>query len=323
MSMNDNDASGGDACTQAAHWYARLQTLPVSARTLEQFFEWRKGAGHREAFDAVDRLYRQTGTLADRPAIVAATEQAMTRSAAPPGRRYRWLGTMAAAVVGMVAVGLTAFAMWPSGGEQYATKIGEQRTIRLADGSKVMLDTDTVLTVTFAKDARRISLARGQAYFTVAHDAARPFTVDAGGTRVLATGTQFDVHRSGERIDVTLVEGRVRISSGEHSVAQLQAGQRLIVDGSHVSPVQAIDTAPTTAWTQGRIVLDGMTLEHAIGEVNRYVNTPVHLDAPGFANARISGSVETGDIGSFTAAVTAVLPLKAQTNNDGSVTLRP
>ncbi|RZF60641.1 hypothetical protein EWE75_22000 [Sphingomonas populi] len=323
MSMNDNDASGGDACTQAAHWYARLQTLPVSARTLEQFFEWRKGEGNREAFDAVDRLYRQAGTLADRPAIVAATEQAMTRSAARPVRRYPGLGTMAAAVLGVVAVCLTTLAVWPSGGEQYATKIGEQRTIRLADGSKLTLDTDTALTVTFAKDARRISLAKGQAYFTVAHDAARPFTVDAGGTRVLATGTQFDVHRSGDRIDVTLIEGRVRVSSADRPVAQLQAGQRLILDGSRISRVQAIDTAPTTAWTQGRIVLDGMTLKHAINEVNRYVTTPVRLDAPGFADARISGSVETGDIGSFTTAVTAVLPLKAQTNSDGSVTLRP
>jgi len=230
---------------------------------------------------------------------------------------------MAAAVVGVVAIGFTTFAVWSPGGEQYATKIGEQRSIRLADGSKVMLDTDTALTVTFAKNARRISLARGQAYFTVAHDAARPFTVDAGGTRVLATGTQFDVHRSGDRIDVTLVEGRVRISSQEWSVAQLRAGQRLVLDGSHISPVQAVDTAPTIAWTQGRIVLDGMTLEHAITEVNRYVNTPVRLDAPGFANARISGAVETGDIGSFTTAVTALLPLKAQTNSDGSVTLRP
>jgi len=106
-------------------------------------------------------------------------------------------------------------------------------------------------------------------------------------------------------------------------VAQLRAGQRLILDGSHVSPVQAIDTTPTTAWTQGRIVLDGMTLEHAVTEVNRYVNAPVRLDAPGFADARISGSVETGDIGSFTTAVTAVLPLKAHTNSDGSVVLRP
>ncbi|SDA36867.1 FecR domain-containing protein [Sphingomonas sp. NFR15] len=320
--MNDNDASGGDALTQAAHWYARLQTLPVSARTLDQFFAWRRGEGHREAFDAVDRLYRETGKLAERPAIVAATEQAITRFAAPPRRRYPWPGAIAAAIVGVVAVGFTTVAVWPSGGEHYATRIGEQRTIRLADGSKLMLDTDTALIVSFTKDARRISLARGQAYFTVAHDAVRPFTVDAGGASVLAMGTQFDVQRSGDRIDVTLIEGRVRVSSARRPVTQLQPGQRLVLVSSRISPVQAIDTTPITAWTRGRIVLDGMTLEHAIAEVNRYVNTPVRLGARRFANARISGSVETGDIGSFTTAVTAVLPLKAQANSDGSVTLR-
>ena len=70
--MNDNEVDGDDATEQAAHWYARLETLPVSARTLEQFFEWRKIPGNREAFDAVDLFYRETGTLAGRPAIAAA-----------------------------------------------------------------------------------------------------------------------------------------------------------------------------------------------------------------------------------------------------------
>lgn len=321
--MNDNEVDGDDAAAQAAHWYARLQTLPVSARTLEQFFEWRKITGNREAFDAVDLFYRETGTLAGRPAIAAATAQALRRSASPSNRPSLRIGAMAAAVIGVGVVGLAIFGTWPLSGDRYTTAIGEQRTIRLADGSKVMLDTDTVLTVAFEEKARRISLARGQAYFTVAHDAARPFTVDAGDARVLATGTQFDVKRRGDRIDVTLVEGRVRVSSGEQPVVQLQEGQGLTLDGIQRSAVRAVETTPALAWTQGRIVLDGMTLERAIAEVNRYVKTPVRLDAPDFAQARISGSVETGDVGSFTAAVTTVLPLKAQTNSDGSITLQP
>lgn len=185
-----------------------------------------------------------------------------------------------------------------------------------------MLDTDTLLTVELAKDARRVSLVRGQAYFTVAHDASRPFTVDASDTHVLATGTEFDVHRSGQQIDVMLVQGHVRISSGEHVVAQLQPGQALTVDGERATPVRAIDTTPRLAWMRGRIVLDGMTLERAVAEVNRYVKTPVRLDAARFANTRISGTVDAGDTGSFTKAVTAILPLKSEINSDGSITLQ-
>ncbi|WP_457832782.1 FecR domain-containing protein, partial [Staphylococcus aureus] len=79
---------------------------------------------------------------------------------------------MAALGIAAVVASLTIFSAWPLSGDRYATAIGEQRTIRLADGSKVMLDTDTVLTVAFEEKARRISLARGQAYFTVAHDTA-------------------------------------------------------------------------------------------------------------------------------------------------------
>lgn len=73
---------------------------------------------------------------------------------------------------------------------------------------------------------------------------------------------------------------------------------------------------------RGRIVLDGMTLERAVAEVNRYVKTPVRLDAARFANTRISGTVDAGDTGSFTKAVTAILPLKSEINSDGSITLQ-
>ena len=320
--MNDNGVSGGDARAQAAHWYGRLQTLPVSARTLEEFFAWRRIEGNRDAYIAVDRFYNQVGSVADRPAILAATEQAMTRHSGQSAKRRISRSTMAAAAVALLVVGGTLVAEWPAGGDRYATRIGEQRKMMLADGSRVILDTDTALTVKFDDGARRVSLDHGQAYFTVAHDAARPFSVDASGARVLATGTQFDVHRDGDMVDVTLVEGSVRVSADDRPVARLRAGQALTLNSGRVSPIKAVDTAPATAWTRGRIVLDGMTLQDAITAVNRYVDTPVRLDAPGFADARISGTVDTGDARSFAAAVTAVLPLKAQTDADGSISLR-
>lgn len=320
--MNDNGVSGDDARVQAAHWYARLQTLPVSARTLEEFFAWRRIEGNRNAYEAVDRFYNRAGSLADRPAILAATQQAMNRHALRSSNRGFSTVTMAAAAVALLVVGITLVLEWPAGGDRYATRIGEQRKLMLADGSRVMLDTDTAITVEFVDGARRVSVDHGQAYFTVAHDAARPFTVDAGGARVLATGTQFDVHRQGNTVEVTLVEGRVRVSADDHPVAQLRAGQGVTLDGGHVSLIKAVDMAPATAWTRGRIVLDGMTLQGAITAVNRYVDTPVRLDAPGFAETRISGTVDTGDPRSFFAAVTAVLPLKSQTDSDGSISLR-
>ena len=320
--MNDNGVSGDDARVQAAHWHARLQTLPVSAGTLEEFFAWRRIEGNRDAYIAVDRFYNQVGNLADRPAILAATEQAMNRTAGHFSNRSVSRSTIAAAAVALVFVGVTLVAEWPAGGDRYATRVGEQRQLMLTDGSRVMLDTDTAITVKFVDDARRVSLDQGQAYFTVAHDAARPFTVDAGGARVLAMGTQFDVHRQGDTVDVTLIEGRVRVSADDQPTAHLRVGQGVTLKGEHVSFIKTVDTASATAWTRGRIVLDGMTLQGAISAVNRYVDTPVRLDAQGFAEARISGTVDTGDARSFAAAVTAVLPLKSQTDRDGSISLR-
>lgn len=322
--MTGTDQHGDNAVeAQAAQWFARLKSLPVSRETLQQFFAWQRNETHAAAFDAVERLWSSAGDLGHRPAIVAATHDALSRKV--KRRLPSWSLRPAFAAVAVIVLlllgsGATYWALRPAA-NAYATGIGQQSVVALEDGSKVTLDTDSRIVVRFDKDGRTVVLSQGQAYFTVAHDRARPFHVEAGDTGVLATGTQFNVRRDGTAVDVTLVEGSVRVASPGASSATLRSGQQLLLRPDRAPVVRTVDAGTATAWKQGRIVLDGWTLGRALVEVNRYTPRPVRLGASRFADARLSGTFDVGDIENFVAATTALLPLSAERDADGSIRL--
>lgn len=308
---------------EAAQWVARLATRPVPTDVLALFMIWRKVPEHRAAYDEAAGVWDASADLATRPDMRALAEEAYQR-----GRRQRrsTLGRrfglpVAGLVAVALAIGVTHGLDGAAKSETYGTKVGEQSEVALDDGSRVSLDTDTRLRVRFSPTLRHVDLEHGQAFFTVAHNAARPFVVDADHTDVTATGTQFAVRRLGDEVAVTLVEGGVAVAPPNRPKTQLGAGQQWSLRRDQAPQVRAVDTGVATAWKQGRIVLDDTPLAAAIAEVNRYARKPVKLDSERFAGERVGGSFATGDIASFVAAVTAVLPLAAVRGTDGSIHL--
>ncbi|QJU60282.1 DUF4880 domain-containing protein [Sphingomonas sp. AP4-R1] len=304
---------------EAAAWFARLKTVPVSRGTLEEFFAWRRKDGHYEAFEAVERFWSASALAADRPAVLAATEAALHRRS----RKNRWFGARSIlAACSALALGGIALSWSLSGrGQTFETRVGQQSIVTLDDGSRMTLDTGTRVAVRFDAQERHVRVDRGQAYFTVAHAADRPFTVAMGDAEVKATGTQFAVRMDGGP-RVTLIEGRVLVSGQmiAHPIP-LSPGQQVQLGAARPPVVTSVNTAAATAWTKGRIVLDGATLAAAVTEVNRYTVHPVRLEATRNAANRLSGSVETGDVAGFVEAATAILPVKAVDQPDGTIRL--
>lgn len=303
-----------DAMAEAAQWYARLQGRSISLATVEEFFAWRRVPEHTAAWRELCEFHERAESLASDPAIQEATTAAFSR---PLRRRRLIAGGVAAALA--VASGFLFFAR-PWANQTYSTERAETREIALVDGSRVTLDADTHLTVRYTKDARLLSLDGGRAFFAVAHNPNRPFIVTAGSARVTATGTQFDVRRTGDQTDVALIEGGVDVAT-EGRVSHLNPGQGLSVAGQAKPLSHRIDLATTKAWTTGRIVLDDVPLSDAIAQVNRYTKRSVRLDVQRYATAHISGTFVMGDVPSFTAAVTAILPLRVAHDDDGSYRL--
>ena len=207
-----------------------------------------------------------------------------------------------------VAGGVTAL--------HFKTRHGEQLSRRLADGSLLHLDTDSAVTVRYAKNDRLVTLTSGQAEFEVAHEPNRAFRVVAGSVEVVDLGTTFDVRLEQDSAVVTVVEGRVAVGlsrtpdgrgvnpSQDHASqsVQLRADQQIRVGAGEwpATPI-AVDAQRSTAWLRREIVFDHEPLERVVAEYNRYGATPIEIATPALRNLEISGVFATDDPESFIA----------------------
>lgn len=293
---------------EASAWFSRLNQRRVSTADVHAFAAWRRTPANAEAYARVERLWESSGGLAADPDV-----QQMIEMAARPKKtrgRQRPLGYLAAAGAGAALV-ICAVVGWNAlQPPTYGTEIGERRTIALADGSSVTLDTASRIQVRLSRDRRAIELIEGQALFDVAADASRPFVVSAGGVEVRALGTRFDVRRMNGGARVILAEGRVAVTKADAPEGgwTLSPGQQVLT--TRTAPrVEPVDVATATSWTTGRLIFDHTPLREAIAEMNRYSSVKVELASPGLAQTPVSGAFNAGDMDGFTAALSDLYPV--------------
>jgi transmembrane sensor len=317
------------ALKEAAQWFARLNARSVSTASLHEFRAWRRQPENDAAYGMVETVWRGADSLQSDPDIQGAIAEAMERiGRSVKGTRReasygRWVG---AAVVVLLAVVLFGAGRILRLSRSYETAVGEDRLVLLEDGSRVRLDTDTRLAVRFTPTARQIELLKGQAFFDVAHNPARPFTVQAGSTRVRAVGTRFDVRRDGDQVRVSLMQGAVKVASpatsGQSRVWTLAPGDRLTASPSAQSLHKA-DVDDDTGWMTGRLIFHDIPLASAIEEVNRYNRGKIILNASRLDDVRVNGTFASGDATDFISAVTGLYDLRSSRQPDGSVVLSP
>jgi len=308
---------------EAAEWLARLGDYPISTQTVREFRDWRDDPANDAAYEEAEAFWDANGQVAADPEIMRMTEEALRR------RRRSWRDwlrlpsvrvTLIAATLLVAGLGvILASRMFPT----YSTAPGELRVVRLEDGSRIHLNVDSQVRVRFTRGERRLTLAKGEAYFDVAHDAARPFIVHADGASVRALGTKFDVRRQGGAIQVTLVEGRVRVQqSGAPRAWTLAPNQKLLLTASRAAQPVAADAAQSTSWTTGRLTFHETPLAEAVAEVNRYGKDRVALGDEDLRSRRVTGFFDVGDTEAFVKGVAMILDLDASPVRDGVITLR-
>ena len=206
----------------------------------------------------------------------------------------------------------------------FTTAVGEQRDHALADGSRLAINTGSLVEV-LRLDAgmRELRLQRGEALFSVAHDPARPFRVAVGGHIVEAGGTEFDIRlHEGGAIDVVVTEGRVRLLSGDAVTGLLDRGEamRIGADGSaQVTQLDAHALAARLAWRRGMIEFRGQPLAEALTEFSRYTPVKFVITDPAAARLPIGGSVLAGDVDMLLEALHTNFGLESSRGPDGSI----
>jgi transmembrane sensor len=232
------------------------------------------------------------------------------------------------AVVAVCAL-LVGFAVYLWRDPAITTGVNEQKTVTLADGTRVTLNTDSRLVLQYDKGTRTVVLTSGEAYFNVAHDASRPFVVRAGDRKVIAIGTSFMVRRNSARNDVltvTLIEGRVAVVPLQTAntlspepapeVTVLRPGERLRAQGHKRQTVETASIDQATGWMRGQLMFDDTPLREAVEEFNRYQSVKIQLPPGGMDEIRVGGVFRIGDAISFARAVAESHDLKLTVDAD-------
>jgi transmembrane sensor len=319
---------------KAADWFAQSRSGDSGPAAEQAWLQWISEDDHQQAYERCELAWELAAGLRDSPAIAvllaAADARVRQRHAAGPPARPTWrvpvrqVGLAAT----LAAVGVLSW-LWVSHTAtlEYRTEVGEQRTVSLADGSTVFLNTDSDVRVRLGRQLRHVELVRGEALFSVSHDPARPFEVHALQGVTTAVGTQFDVEITRGGAAVSVLEGTVTVGAGTAAAVRppvaVSAGngvgytQEGALSGLHPAEVNRI-----RGWRTQRIVFNDLPLETALAEYNRYTHTPIVLGDPALGSRHINGVFHIGDEAAFLSAMEQGLHLAAS-HVDGQTVLQP
>lgn len=282
--------------TIAAQWIVRREKGEWSAADQSEFDTWLAQApGNRIAWLRLTDVWSRAGRL-------KALDQPARRRFFSFGRgeSFKPLVRVAALFVLAAAIGAGSYAyLTRSTDTRYATGIGEREIISLADGSRIELNTQTVLRLSHEANKRIVTLESGQAYFDIKHDTAHPFVVLTGQHRVTDIGTKFEIRTDANKVQVTLFEGSAQFESNDTSVTRQNA---ILVPGDVAVATAAsmrIVRRPTQklmaelGWRHGVIVFDHTTLADAAAEFNRYNRKKLIVADPKIARLTIGGTFQT------------------------------
>lgn len=317
--MNQGASSGPHeaAREQAAEWFARVQDAPLAPEQQARFEAWLAADPlHRDEYELLARLWRASDLLSP--------ERLEKLCVADPVRalpRRRFLRQALAAGMAAAALGLGWFG-WQQQrldySEQLQTALGERRQVELPDGTHLEINGRTRLEVRFSAGQRDVRLEQGEVMFSVAHDSARPFVVDAGNGTVTVTGTRFDVRRDAAQTRVAVEQGSVRVQGQGGSQALLSAGLGAHIDArGKVAAPYAVDAAALTAWRSGKLVFNDAALAQVAEEVSRYRQQPLKV-APKVAGLRLSSTFRVDDTDALLRALPSILPVTVVAHADGS-----
>lgn len=309
----------GDAGPEDRRAFARwLRTSPEHVRAYLEFAAiWNEGnaldAGRQFDDETLVRAALTEGNVFSLNQVATAPRQQVSAPWVPGTRLFAVAATLLVAVIG------ASVWLWVQRG-LYATEIGEQRSIALADGSHIELNARSKIRIRLTDTERRIDLLDGQAYFHVAKDKARPFIVTSASARVRAVGTQFDVYRKTNGTTVSVVEGTVAVLSntlrrdspvpepsdpgmphnaagtrGQEREILLVAGKQAIITTQVTDLPEQPDVAAATAWTQKRLVFQSAPLIDVAEEFNRYNPRRLVIQSPALYDFHITGIFSSTD----------------------------
>lgn len=340
---------------QSAHdWRLLLADSEATNQDRKRFQAWlAEDPTHEQAYQDAENFWSALGT-------VTATD--LDSSLLRPTRIEKWTafkdrvsgliyapaGKIAAAgmLAGLAMVGAVYLAQPDKNapgsaltsnllGSSFATDIGQTRLVTLSDGTRITLGAASEMETAIDSRGRAVRLISGSAFFEVASDPARPFSVTANKLEATVLGTVFNVQITGGTSRVAVAEGAVEVTHplviAEETTSivsreVLSSGQQIDADARQgLQQVQAVDPQLIGAWRQNRLTYSGSPLAELVADANRYSDVPVEIsaDATELGDLRIRGAFDAKDIDGMLSILTEIHPVSIDRGDPAKVVIRP
>jgi transmembrane sensor len=287
--MNDRTEADRDrADADAAAWLVRLAEAPGDAELRAGFAAWHDAHPlHAAVWARTERAYHVLGR--HRPVDRSLWQASYRRS-----RRFRFALAAAALCAGLALSSLPNLLLHLQ--SDLTTATAELGSLSLPDGSEIELAPESAIDTLFTGGARGVRLLKGEAYFSVTHDPAHPFTVIAGDAVVTVLGTAFDVRMDAGGTLVAVEHGKVQVEDRASPAShRLGAGDWLALTAGKY-PVRGHDAAPeVAAWRHGRLVVRDRPAAEIVAALRPYLPGLILLRNPAFATRRVSGIYDLRD----------------------------
>lgn len=330
----------------AARWLARRDAAAWGAAQQAALDAWLgEDTAHRVAFLRLDAAWRAAARL--RPLAAVASQRPVPERGAWAHSPYfaspiaapdvdpadpvrtvrtpkRWL--LLATVAASLLVVLVAGGLWWREATRvelgsWRTPLGVSKAVHLADGSTATLASDTELRTALSRHERDLYLARGEAFFDVAHDPSRPFVVHVDHYRVIAVGTRFDVRRDTDGLRVVVTRGLVRLQSTQSpglAATALPAGSVASVTGDSIAVQQVPlnEARDELTWRRGYVVFHETPLAQAVDAFNRFNGRRIVIADPSLDNLKVGGNFRLDNSAAFVRLLQAIFPVRAISRGD-------
>ncbi|WP_445682710.1 FecR family protein [Radicibacter daui] len=288
---------------EAALWAARLQSGDASEEDIAAFEDWlAQDPRHTAAYAEFQDLWADLEQLPLQPGRLQKIRRART---------VRRAGFVTSLAVLLLFAGLYRAGLYDRYRADYYTGVGVVDHVTLEDGTIVSLNSDTAIRVHYTPERREIELLRGEAFFEVSHNAARPFIVEDNDLRARAVGTRYSV-RAGSgntTANVRVEEGLVEVQHGDDH-ALLHAGQSASLEGNGTLAVETTDVVNQTAWRTGKLVFSRRPLRSVLASLEKYRLGRIVLTDDQTGDQLVSGIFDLADTDQALRALAARLPIR-------------
>jgi transmembrane sensor len=310
------DHSSSSSESAAAKWLAR-RDRGFSPEEQDTYLQWlRENPAHGAEVAFLERSWKRLDTLRQwhpghstrpNPDLLA------------PRRRRNWVWPCVLGAAAAVAVASIAWWSAETGNDNrdriVIHPMPERRV--LADGSLVELNANAKIDVNFSAESRNVRLVQGEAHFTVAKDANRPFVVAADKFNVRAVGTAFTVQMKPDAISVLVTEGNVQLNEvnlhgdarvTSRELSRLAAGQVAVVSTDAIDSSSAVrevrevtpdEIAQALAWQTMRLEFNNLPLRDVVAEFNRYNSRKLVIEDRETGNILVGGSFRADNVDPF------------------------